>query len=71
MPNKNKYVVYDTKTKLYYNINKGGGDCVVGINNATFFNYGEYQYRKKQDTYLRQNEKFVRINKDGSKKFMA
>ena len=70
MPKINRYVVYNIKTSLYYNVEIGAGDCKVNINNATFFSESEYKFRKSSENYLLQDEKFVKIGKSGNKKII-
>jgi len=70
MPVADRYIVYNTATKKYYNTITLEGKCDVCINNATLFNKDEYLFRRKSPNYLLANEKFVRINKDGTLKIM-
>jgi len=70
MPKADRYVVYNTRNKLYYNVNTVGGDCMFNINNATLFNEDEYKFRISRGSYLRCDEQFIKIEKDGSKKVM-
>jgi hypothetical protein len=65
MPKANKYVVYNVRNKLYYNVFTIGGDCNANINNASLFNEDEYQFRTSRGDYLRSDEKFAKIEENG------